>query len=46
MGVTEVLTLIPAGIMFVIWIGVVVYLLMLATRLVRAVEKIADKNDS
>ena len=36
----------PAGIAVVVWFVVVVYLLFLATRLVRAVEEIARKTGS
>ena len=32
----------PTGILVVVWLGVLVYLLVLASRLVRAIERIAD----
>ena len=40
MGVPEILTVIPAGLIFLVWLGVVVYVLVLATMLVRAVVRI------
>lgn len=43
MGLHEFMTLVPVGMGFLVWIVIVVYLLFLATRLVRAVEEIARK---
>lgn len=38
----------PEGLVFLpvlVWLGLIVYLIVLATRLVKAVERIADKID-
>ena len=45
-GTIDWITLMPAGIGILVWLIVVVYALVLATRLVRAVEEIARKTGS
>ena len=45
-GAREILTVVPAVVLSVVWLVVVVYALSLATRLVRAVEEIARKTGS
>ena len=42
-GMTEMLAMIPAVFIGLTWIGVLIFLITLAVRFVRAVEKIAEK---
>ncbi len=42
-GINELFVVMSMGLSLVVWLGIAIYLLVLATRLVRAVERIAEK---